>query len=147
VGGGFGCDETNPAVDPDGPEACTDGVDNDCDGATDQFDTECGGDGCDTNNPAVDPDGPEHCFDGIDNNCDRAVDAVDTDCGGIGCDVLNPSIDPDGPEICNDGIDNDCDGAHSRDAQDRCGSDPAQVAGHDQEDHREGVPTGCGLAE
>ena len=100
------CDDTDAAVSPAGVEMC-DGMDNDCDGATDEADasdavvwyadtdgdgygdpdspaTSCGGDGltadasdCDDGNPAVNPVATEMC-DGIDNNCDGETDGPDS---------------------------------------------------------------------
>ncbi len=48
--GGTDCDDTRPTVKPGLPEDCEDGHDNDCDGAVDGADRECGGapaDACD----------------------------------------------------------------------------------------------------
>ncbi len=38
------CDDKNSAVNPDAPEVCDDGIDNDCDEMVDCFDTDCDGD-------------------------------------------------------------------------------------------------------
>jgi hypothetical protein len=35
------CDDANSAVSPAAPEVCDDGLDNDCDGATDAGDSSC----------------------------------------------------------------------------------------------------------
>ena len=134
----FDCDDTRSAVNPGALELCDDGIDNDCDGATDGIDTECGGPGCtdadgdascvpadcDDTNPAANPATAEICNDGIDNDCDGATDGTDANCGGPGCDgdgdgICPPAdcddtdagVSPRRPEICDDGIDNDCDGA------------------------------------
>ena len=79
------CDDVDPAVSPDAAEACADGLDNDCDGAVDAADTDCG---C---IPVA-----ETC-NGLDDDCDGEVDE------GCPCTPV--------PEICDDGLDNDCDGA------------------------------------
>ncbi len=132
------CDDANPAVHPGALEHCSDGVDNNCDGALDGMDMQCGGPGpqppcipvleactdavdndCDGFTDAVDPDcggappictlTEASCTDGVDNDCDGDTDGVDGDCGP-GCDLDNPAVDPNGTEICDDEIDNDCDG-------------------------------------
>jgi hypothetical protein len=53
-----------------GDAACTNGLDDDCDGQTDCVDIECLPVCCT----------PEACEDGIDNDCDGAVDCDDGDC-------------------------------------------------------------------
>jgi len=103
---------------------CDDGLDNDCDGATDSGDTGC---------VAA---GEVECFDGLDNDGDGAIDCADSDCEGAqdgACETGLPGICSDGttacanggpacrqnaeaqPEgnmydNCQDGLDNDCDG-------------------------------------
>lgn len=64
-------------------ERCGDGIDNDCNGATDGQD------------PGL--SGRAEVCDGIDNDCDGLVDGQDPGFAG-------------GPERCGDGIDNDCNG-------------------------------------
>jgi hypothetical protein len=70
-------------------EHCTDGLDNDLDGETDCYDTDCiGHASC-----------VEDCADRVDNDGDTWVDCLDSDCLGH----------PDCDEDCTDGIDNDMD--------------------------------------
>lgn len=76
--GGDDCDDGDPAVNPEAPEVCYDGVDADCDGLTD--DSDCDGDGapvdvdCDDTDPTVAPTLPEAGPDGRDDDCDGLVD-------------------------------------------------------------------------
>ncbi|MFN4253893.1 MAG: MopE-related protein [Saprospiraceae bacterium] len=73
------CDDSNPSIYPGAAEICN-GLDDDCDGAPTENETDndndtylaCAGD-CDDNNPAVNPAAPEIC-DNLDNDCDGAVD-------------------------------------------------------------------------
>ena len=126
---------------PIGDATCSDGLDNDCDGAIDVADPGCvftctdnDGDGyaveggdcglvdCNDSNAGVNPGAVEIC-DGVDNDCDGSVDeGFDADgdgyttCGGD-CDDTNPDVSlgategPVGDATCSDGLDNDCDGA------------------------------------
>lgn len=134
---GGDCDDTNDSVSPAGVET-QDGLDNDCNGLTD--DTTRGydddGDGyCDHPttciDPAVDPGdcaddrgdihpaAAEVLGDGIDNNCDGQVDGGTADFDNDGyteaagdCAPYDPTVYPGAPEAPNgvpDGIDNDCD--------------------------------------
>jgi len=115
------CNDLNYDVKPGVPEICGDGIDNNCNGATDGQEPDmdqdgygpCGGD-CDDANPEINPAKPELPDDGIDNNCDGITDA-DFDGDGYtiddgDCDDANPNVHPGVPEDCFDGIDNDCNG-------------------------------------
>jgi hypothetical protein len=81
------CDDDRDDVHPGAADDWYDGVDADCDGASDfdadgdghDRDLEGGGD-CDDDDPAVHPGVPEQCEDGIDNDCDGDVDDQDGDC-------------------------------------------------------------------
>ena len=79
------------------PEICGDGIDNDCDGNTDEWDSDCSS--------------SENCEDGIDNDGDGNADCWDSDCGFEGTIEIT----------CNDGRDNDCDG-NSDEWDDDCSS-------------------------
>lgn len=96
------------------PENCTDGVDNDCDGAIDCRDSGCSADpACVVCLPVT-----ETCTDALDNDCDGRIDCADNDCSldaacNGGC---TPSARSE-RKSCGDGTDNDCDGL--TDCQDR----------------------------
>ncbi len=74
------CDDANDAIKPGATEIC-DGIDNNCNGVTDEgFDqdndgfTSCNGD-CNDNDDTVYPGAPELC-DNKDNNCNGSVDEI-----------------------------------------------------------------------
>ena len=103
---GWVCDAPAPAA-----EIC-DGVDNDCDGATD----EAGALGCVTRYADMDDDG--HGGD-ADAACLCEDDAVHTLTVGGDCDDTTPEISPSAVEVCND-IDDDCDGETDEEGAGNC---------------------------
>ena len=125
-------------------EDCTDGIDNDGDGATDCEDSDCA-DQC-----------TEDCFDGIDNDGDTFVDCDDADCAGQCTEDCTDGMDNDGdglidcddedcdgscPEVCDDGRDNDGDGLIDCDDEDCDGSCP-EVCDDDRDNDGDGL-IGC----
>ena len=136
-------------------EVCDDGLDNDCDGLTDDADPDCGavdsdGDGysppedCDDEDPDVHPGADDSNCDGIDNNCSGVADdeyvSTSTTCGvgecgatgtldcvgGVEVDSCTPGPQT-GPDDDCDGLDDDCDGT--------------------ADEHYVTTPTSCGVGE
>ncbi|WP_303721862.1 putative metal-binding motif-containing protein [Malonomonas rubra] len=100
------CNDNDATINPGALEACSDGIDNDCDGKIDCADGECSTDNaCNTTQPEV-------CNDGIDNDGDRKVDCADRDCRkDPACtDGGNTGGSEGKGKTCADGQDNDNDG-------------------------------------
>ncbi len=99
---GGDCDDTTSAVKPGQAEVCN-GVDDDCDGLTDDDDTGVSG--------KVDwfGDGDSDGF-GVASDVVNACSAPGGYTGDTGdCDDADATVNPNASELC-DGIDNDCDG-------------------------------------
>jgi len=89
-GGDPPLDGCTPMGEETGETACTDGLDNDCDGLPDCLDDECGGvtaccrmrDDVETREVT--------CNDDVDNDCDGLADCDDSDCAsdGVCCDLV-----------------------------------------------------------
>ena len=96
------CDDGNDAVNPGATEACNAGMDDDCDGQTDEEDAG----GCETWYLNGDGDG---YGDGTQFKClCAATGQYDAQQAGD-CDDGDPTTWPGAPESCN-GVDDDCDG-------------------------------------
>jgi len=80
---------------PGNPEICNDGIDNDCNGLTDNADPSC----------QFTP--PPSCTD-VDQDGFSAEGGA---CGTPDCNDFDANVYPGATEICNDGIDQDCSGA------------------------------------
>ncbi|MAQ19059.1 MAG: hypothetical protein CMN30_30200 [Sandaracinus sp.] len=110
--GASDCDESNPMRHPGVMEnlagedmrGCFNGLDDDCDGDVDLYDSECAF--------VLDRDGDGWCEVGADDNGDGdCLDFAEDRMGAsTDCDDLDPSAYPGAAEVCDDGIDNDCDG-------------------------------------
>ncbi len=112
------CNDLDPAIRPGVAEQCN-GIDDDCDGATDEGLPDADGDGykicfdCNDSNPAVHPGAAEIC-NGVDDNCVGGIDeGPDQDADGYNsctdCQDQDPAIHPGAAEVCNQS-DDDCDG-------------------------------------
>ena len=103
VEAGGDCDDADPAIHPGAEELC-DGLDNDCDPATDLdgADVDADGDGvlaceddCDDSDPGAYPGAAEACEDDIDQDCDGAeADGTDPECWSGGCSDCANSVAP-----------------------------------------------------
>ena len=103
-------------------EDCNDGLDNDCDGKTDQFDEDCW-----TCDPNANPPESNTCTTSLPGICSEGTQTCDTGVPGGGgtwgnCD---PNVNPgDQLEVCDDGLDNDCDGYVDLLDLEDCGQQP-----------------------
>ena len=96
------CDDDDPDISPGAEEVCGDGIDNDCDEATDEsvsvFYADADGDGY--------------------GDADSTTEACEAPTGYVDntddCDDADFSISPDGVEVCG-GVDEDCDGTVDED--------------------------------
>jgi len=123
---GGDCDDADPTVHPNAPEAMN-GVDDDCDGVREEVYTpiaDADADGvtiddgdCDDQDAAVHP-GAAEVFNQVDDDCNGAVDdtteAYDDDGDGLSeragdCADADPTVHPSATEETN-GVDDDCDG-------------------------------------
>ena len=153
--GGDDCDDADAAVGPAALEVWYDGLDADCDGASD-FDADGdghdawigGGADCDDTDPGVGPDAIDDAYDGADLDCDGLDADADGDGyasaahGGLDCDDADGSVSPSAVEVWYDGVDSDCDGASDLDA-DGDGFDAAAHGGLDCDDADPAVHPGA----
>ena len=138
---GGDCDDADADVSPATEEGPTDetgsnGVDDDCDGLTDEGGTGTDDDGdglsedagdCDDANTDVSPSSDEDTSNGVDDDCDGETDEGADDLDGDGytteagdCDDFNGWVGPSTVEMC-DGIDNNCDSRVDEDCEEIAG--------------------------
>ena len=146
------CDDLEPGVNPDAEEIWYDGVDQDCDGASDYdqdgdgFDSEDhDGEDCDDLDLTINPDAEEYWYDGVDQDCDGASDydqdgdGFDSESyGGDDCDDADASVYPGAPDDPYDGVINDCDNVEDYDA-DQDGFIAEDYDGDDCDDHNSAI--------
>ena len=145
------CDDDDESIHPGAGDTWYDGVDSDCDGASDfdadgdGFDSDgFDGDDCDDGDDAIHPDAEEQYYDGVDADCDGASDfdadgdGFDSDgYDGDDCDDGDPELNPDQDEICDDGLDNDCDGEADLEDGDCVAGDDDDSSSDDDDDTTE----------
>jgi hypothetical protein len=116
------CDDLDPDVNPEAGEIWYDGVDQNCDGASDYdadgdgYDSDAyGGRDCDDASADAHPGATEVWYDGVDGDCDgrsdfdKDKDGYDSDAyGGTDCDDTNASYHPGAAETGT--VDYDCSG-------------------------------------
>ena len=141
------CDDTDDDAYPGATETWYDGVDADCDDASD-YDQDgdghdhdaFGGDDCDDEDATVHPGQSEVWYDDVDQDCsggsdyDQDGDEHDSwEHDGDDCDDVADDIHPGADEIWYDGVDQDCDGRSDYD-QDYDGHDSDAHSGDDCDD-------------
>jgi hypothetical protein len=153
---GGDCNDTDAAINPDAEDVYYDGVDSNCDGASDYdadedgFDSDAfGGDDCDDSDAQVNPDATEIYYDGIDQNCDGASDFDADEDGydsdnyeGDDCNDSDFDVNPGAEDVLVDGIDQDCDGQDGPD-QDGDGFSDSDAGGNDCNDSDSSIYPGA----
>ena len=141
------CDDNDASTWPGAQDTWYDGIDSNCDGASD-FDADgdghdsdaYGGGDCNDENDEIHPAADEIWYDGVDSDCDGASD-FDADGDGYDsasydgddCDDADADTYPDAPDTPHDGVIHDCNHS-SDDDMDGDGFDSAEYGGDDCDD-------------
>lgn len=140
---GRDCVDVDPRIHENAVDHFYDGIDSNCDGASDYdqdgdgFDSSVfGGSDCEDTNPAVYPGAVESGGDMLDEDCD-GFDYPDLDADGwpsdLDCDDTDDAVAPDAADPWYDGIDQDCAGNDDFD-QDGDGYQASAYGGRDCDD-------------
>ncbi len=162
------CNDSSSSTHPGALDAWYDGIDRNCDGASD-YDADADGDDasayggtdCNDRNAAIYFGAPETWYDGVDSDC-AGDDDYDADGDGFSsdqwagddCDDTDPSVYIGATEVWYDGIDADCDGRSDGDADydgfdalvyggDDCNDTVATVHPYAYESFTDGIDNDC----
>ena len=112
------CNDNNPAINPGAQEITYNGIDENCNGMTDDNDLDHDGysfaQECNDQDASINPGVTEITYNGIDENCNGMTDDDDLDHDGYSfaqeCNDQDASINPGVTEIPGNGIDENCNG-------------------------------------
>jgi MYXO-CTERM domain-containing protein len=146
------CNDSDVDINPSVAEIWYDGVDQNCDGASDYDQDEDGfdhldynGEDCDDEDAEINPDAEEIFYDGVDQDCDEGSDydydgdGFDSESyGGDDCDDADEDVYPGAPDTPYDGLIFDCNHASDYDA-DGDGWDTYLFGGEDCDDSNSAI--------
>jgi MYXO-CTERM domain-containing protein len=146
------CNDSDVDINPSVAEIWYDGVDQNCDGASDYDQDDDGfdhldynGEDCDDEDAEINPDAEEIFYDGVDQDCDEGSDydydgdGFDSESyGGDDCDDADEDVYPGAPDTPYDGLIFDCNHASDYDA-DGDGWDTYLFGGEDCDDSNSAI--------